>query len=199
MSDTKFIRKSRDLTVIPHPVVLAEGLQYLDMEGQVVPEITIDEYEAKMGDNDEIVTITFLVNGKEQGIDLEDWFERGYDWVLDAQTSDGEYTTGKYLVFVEIPRRSTTPQRIEELVTDLETLTGLEAKDWRIKLDHKNYVPLDEENIKKLITLSPHEYREEHEGDLNEWRQLSGMHTKPLFDSAEQDSELKHFKSLAGL
>ena len=81
---------------------LAEGLNYLDMEGQVEPKITVDEYEAKMGKDKDIVTVTFVVKNKLAGDDLVGWFERGYSYVLDASVSDGEFDKDKYLVFVEI-------------------------------------------------------------------------------------------------
>ncbi len=96
--------------------ILNEGLDYHDLVGQMIPEVTVDEYAAKMGEDDEIVTLAFTVKGKQVGEDLSDWFERGYDWVLDAQVSDGELVPGKYLVFVEMNRRTSTPERIIELL-----------------------------------------------------------------------------------
>ena len=84
--------------------ILNEGFDYHDLVNQIIPEITIDEYAAKMGDDDEIVTLAFTVKGNQVGEDLVDWFERGYDWVLDAQVSEGEVKPGQYLVFVEMNR-----------------------------------------------------------------------------------------------
>ena len=92
--------------------ILNEGLDYHDLEGQMVPTVTVDEYEAHMGTNSEIVTLAFTVKSQAAGNDLADWFERGYDWVLDAQVSEGEIRPGKYLVFVEMNRRSSVPKRI---------------------------------------------------------------------------------------
>jgi hypothetical protein len=179
--------------------ILNEGLDYHDLVGQMIPEVTVDEYAAKMGEDDEIVTLAFTVKGKQVGEDLSDWFERGYDWVLDAQVSDGELVPGKYLVFVEMNRRTSTPERIIELLEDLETLTDLPVKDWTITVDDEEYEP-DVTVLKQKIVLSPHDYRVdiEREEELNEMRVAAGMQPKDLY-TEEQDSEIKAFKAMAGL
>ncbi len=177
--------------------ILNEGLDYHDLVGQMDPNVTVDEYAAHMGKDSEIVTLAFVTHGEASGNDLADWFERGYDYVLDAEVSDGEVSPGKYLVFVEMNRRSTVPARIIELITDLETLTDLPLKDWTIIIDDEEYEP-DEEVLKQKITISPHEYRkeEENEEELNEMREIAGLSTKPIH---QQDEYIRNIKSMAGL
>ena len=102
--------------------IINEGLDYLDMVDQIEPTVSVDEYSAKMGKDSDIVTLAFTVNSEAAGNDLVDWFERGYDFVLDAQVSEGEVKPGQYLVFVEMNRRSSVPKRIIELLDDLEKL-----------------------------------------------------------------------------
>jgi hypothetical protein len=180
--------------------ILNEGLDYHDLEGIMTPTVTVDEYAAKMGKDSEIVTLSFIVNNKQAGSDLSDWFERGYDFVLDAQVSDGELSSGKYLVFVEMNRRTSVPERIIKLIEDLKTLTDIPLKDWTIVVDDEEYEP-DAEVLKQVLTLSPHQYREEVEPDeeeLNEMRERAGLDVKPIHTD-KQDSELKSYKSMAGL
>lgn len=176
--------------------ILNEGLNYHDLINQIVPEVKVDEYSAKMGDDDEIVTLSFTVKGRQVGEDLVDWFERGYDYVLDAQVSDGEITSGKYLVFVELNRRSSVPSRICELIDDMVTLTDLPLKDWTIIVDDEEY-DADPEQLKNVIILSPHQYRLDNEEELNEMRNLSGLEQKKIF--GEPDIELKNYLAKAGL
>ena len=176
--------------------VLNEGLDHLDMENQVNNKVSVDEYAAKTGSDDDTITLAFTVKGQLASTDLVDWFERGYDFVIDAQPSDGEISVGKYLVFVEMNRRSKAPARIIEMLTDLETLTGIKINEWIIEVDGEEY-DADEDVLKQVMKLSPHEYRLESEEGLNEMRQLSGMETTKQFN--EQDEAIKHFKSLAGL
>jgi hypothetical protein len=168
----------------------------LTEEGQIDPTITVDEYAASMGDDDEIVTLAFTVKGQQASEDMVDWFERGYDYVLDSEVSDGQVSKGKYLVFVEMNRRTTVPERIIEIIEDLETLTQLPLEDWTIIVDKKEYKP-EIEQLKQVIVLSPSKYRQMHEEDLNEMRNRAGLEPAKIFK--EQDSLLRDFISKAGL
>ena len=176
--------------------ILVEGFDYHDLVNQIEPKVSVDEYSAKMGDDDEIVTLAFIVKGKQASEDLVDWFERGYEWILDAQVSDGELTPGKYLVFVEINRRSKSPDRIIELIEDLETLTDLPLKEWTITVDEEDY-DSNVEELKSVMILSPHDYRQQKEDGLNEMRECAGMEPHKIYN--EKDSLLKDFIAKAGL
>jgi hypothetical protein len=162
--------------------VLNEGLKYLDMKDQVIPTVSIDQYESTIGDNSEFITVDFTVKDKRCGDDLADWLERGYDFIIDADTSPGEITKRKYLVFAEMSRRSSVPKNIISILADLETLTGLTVEDWQVKINDKFY-PADAAVIAQHVALSPHAYREAHSEDepdeidseLNEWREIAGL------------------------
>ena len=147
-------------------VILNEGLDYHDLEDQMLPSVTVDEYSAKMGKDSEIVTLAFTVKSEAAARDLSDWFERGYDFVLDAQVSDGEISPGKFLVFVEMNRRSSVGKRIIELLSDLNTLTNIKLTEWVVIVDDEEY-DADEHVLKQVITVSPHEYRQEVEDDID--------------------------------
>jgi hypothetical protein len=180
--------------------ILNEGLDYHDLEGQMLPVVTVDEYAAHMGEDSEIVTLAFTVKSEAAGNDLADWFERGYDWVLDSQVSEGEVKPGQYLVFVEMNRRTSVPKRIIELLDDLETLTALPVKDWTVIVDDEEYSP-EEDVLKQVITISPHDYRETEEveeEEINEMRERAGLEVKALH-ADKQDAEIRAFKSIAGL
>ena len=178
--------------------IIVEGLDYLDMVDQIEPNVSVDEYAAKMGRDSEIVTLSFIVTSEAAGNDLVDWFERGYDWVLDASLSDGQLAPGQHVVFVEMKRRSKVPERIVELLEDLKTLTDMELDEWTVTVNEEEYKP-DVEKLKQVITISPHQYRVENENEeeLNEMRQKAGLEPVRVFP--EQDAELKAFKSMAGL
>lgn len=176
--------------------ILNEGFDYRDLQGQIDPTITVDEYAANMGDDDEIVTLAFTVKGQQASEDLVDWFERGYDFVLDSEVSDGQVSKGKYLVFVEMNRRTSVPERIVELIEDMQTLTDLPLEDWVITIDKKEY-KADVEQLKSVIILSPSKYRQVHDEDLNEMRNQAGLDHRKVFK--EQDNILRDFITKAGL
>lgn len=177
----------------------------MDLEGQLKDKITIDEYAAKMGKDSDIVTITFTTYSKLAAKDLVTWFERGYDFVLDASVSDGEIEPGKWLVFVEMDRRSKVPNRIITLLEDLETLTGIDASEWTAEIDNNEY-EASEEIMKEKMILNPNEYKmekdsedeetEEPDEDLNEMRLRAGLDVTTTYN---EDEYIKNLKAIAGL
>lgn len=179
--------------------IINEGLDYQDLVGQVEPKVSVDEYAAKMGKDSDIVTLAFILNSEAAGNDLVDWFERGYEYVLDASISDGELKPGQHLVFVEMKRRSAVPDRICELLSDLETLTDMPIEEWKVQVDEKDY-PADPAVLKDVITISPSEYRneEEKEEELNEMREIAGLSHKDVHKK-KADPELQAFLNIAGL
>ena len=182
-------------------LTLIESLDYMDLADQVSTTITVDEYAAKMGKDKDIVTLTFKVNSKLAADDLVSWFERGYDFVLDASVSEGEIEDGKYLVFVEIQRRSTVPKRIVQLLSDLETLTGLELAEWTVEVEGDEY-EADPVALQKAITCNPNVYKDqkdsvkEVENKLNEYRSIAGLETKSVYT---EDEYIRNLKNIAGL
>jgi hypothetical protein len=177
---------------------LTENLDYLDMEGQVSDKISVDEYAAKMGSNAAIVTLAFTVYSELAGEDLVTWFERGYDFVMDASISEGEVEPGKYLVFVEMERRIKVPERICRLLSDLETLTGYKLKDWTVDIDGDSY-DADPKIIGSKMILNPGEYKAENEKDeeLNEVRKRAGI--EPVTAGYTNDEYIKNLKAMAGM
>lgn len=176
---------------------LTEGLNYHDLVGQVEPKITIDEYAAKMGKDADIVTVTFVVNSKMAAKDLTTWLELGYDFVLDASVSSGEIVPGKYLVFMELKRRSACVNRIIEVLKDLETLTNLALDEWSVSVDDEEH-SANEEELKKAVSMYPQEYRDKvkKQKEIDEFREIAGLEVP---NKREQDSEIKDFKAIAGL
>ena len=174
------------------------ALDYMDLKGQLRDEITVDEYAAKMGMDSDIVTVTFITHSNLAAKDLVTWFERGYDFVLDASVSEGEIEPGIWLVFVEMDRRSKVPARICTLLNDLETLTDIKLKDWSVDIEGDK-IAADEERIRDKMILNPNEYKAVKEADekLNEFRNLAGLDIKsPVY---EEDEYIKNLKAIAGM
>ena len=92
----------------PYNHSLFESLNFKDFEGLLKPTIHVDEFSSKMGDDDDIIVVSFFVRNDQAAKDLMSWFEKGYDFVLDADKTSGEQTDGYYRVFVEIERKRFT-------------------------------------------------------------------------------------------
>lgn len=178
-------------------ILITEGLDFHDMENQIIPTLSVDEYAAKMGSDSDIVTLAFVVKSDSAGVDLSEWFEKGYDYVLDAQVSEGEIENDRWLVFVEMKRRTSVPERIIELLKDLKTLTNLKLNEWTIKVENEEY-DAEESILKQVIILNPNQYKveKEKEDELNEMRNIAGLKTKKLHDD---DEYTKKIKNLAGI
>jgi hypothetical protein len=179
---------------LPRP--LTEGLEYKDMEGLLKPTIHVDEFDSKMGDNDDVIVISFFVRDKQAARDLVSWFEKGYDFVLDADRSPGEIRPGRYLVYVEIRRRSSAPANVAVLLNDLGTLTEHESEsDWTMHYRDQE-LPFSEEDFARLVPTSPREYRLKYESDLNEVRTAAGL---PIKSTYEPDADIRAMQSAAGI
>lgn len=174
---------------------LLEGLQYKDMDGMMKPTIHVDEFSSKMGDDADIVVVSFFVRDLQAAKDLVGWFEKGYDFVLDADRSPGEIKPSRYLVYVELRRRSAVPVQIQDLLSDLGTLTEFEPKDWVMRYEGQDY-PWSEETFAKVVPCTPNEYRRAHEEDLNDVRSAAGIEPKKIHEPTTESLALQ---SLAGI
>lgn len=175
---------------------LFEALNYKDMEGLMKPTIHVDEFTSKMGDDDDIIVVSFFVRDPQAAKDLMNWFEKGYDFVLDADKSPGEIKPNRYLVYVEIRRRSTAGANVETLIGDLETLTEFGPEDWTMHYRGKE-TPFSRDEFDRLVPLSPKAYREKFEKDLNEMRIAAGMDVVTVYD--KKDPALRAIQTAAGL
>lgn len=177
------------------PSLLSEALEYKDMVGVLKPTLHIDEFASKMGDDDDIIVVSFFVRNQQAAQDLANWFEKGYDWVLDADVSPGEIRPGRYLVYIEMRRRSTAGGKIAQAVEDLGTLTEFEPDDWIMHYDGREY-PFSQEEFDRRVPLTPKEYRKQKEKDLNEMRTAAGIDPKPIHEVAP---EIRALQSAAGI
>jgi len=166
------------------------------MEGMLKPTIHVDEFASKMGDDDDIIVVSFFVRSKQAANDLSTWFEKGYEWVLDADTSPGEIKTGRFLVYIEMRRRSSAGRLINQLLDDLGTLTEFDSSsDWTMHYDDKD-VPFSVETFDRLVPLSPKEYRARKEKDLNEMRVAAGVNPKQIY---ERERDIRQLQAAAGI
>ena len=175
--------------------LLFEGLQYKDLDGIMKPTIHVDEFSSKMGDDEDIIVVSFFVRDLQAAKDLVGWFEKGYDFVLDSDRSPGEIKPNRYLVYVEIRRRSAAPQHIQQLLDDLSTLTEFEADEWIMHYKGKE-APWSEETFAEAVPLTPNAYRAKYDTELNEWRVAAGIKTKRIH---EVSTDVKSLQSMAGL
>lgn len=178
--------------------MLCEALEYKDMDGMMKPSIHIDEFASKMGDDDEIIVASFYVRSLQAAKDLVNWFERGYEWVLDSETSPGEIKPSRFLVYIEIKRRTSAGDKLNELLSDLGTLTEFtKPNNWSMTYEGKEY-PWSVDTFNQLVPLSPKDYRQAKEQDLNEMRVASGLEPKQIF-LGRKAKDIRQLQAAAGM
>tara|TARA_Y200000002_G_C22652343_1_gene651941 strand:+ start:809 stop:1510 length:702 start_codon:yes stop_codon:yes gene_type:complete len=126
------------------------GLQQQDLKHLVDNIIEIDSYKSKMGEDQDIVTLALSVQGQEPAKDLENFVEKGYPFVLDADVSSGEQSDGTYKVFIEMERNKDIPMQIIEIADGVSKLADLDSLKFRY---YKNFRSLDLNNDNLAETI----------------------------------------------
>ena len=180
-----------------------ENIEYGDLKRLIHPQLHIDQYKSKMGNDDEVCVLSFLVRDKEPSNDLVSFIEKGYPWVLDADVSSGEKEDGKYLVFVETERRLDLPEQIVHMIEDILNLTEQTIEEWTVKYHQDTQQhPLTAENLERLIPLSPKEYRDKVEDVTKGDEELDALKTAagvPVDTVAPTNQFTESIRVLAGL
>lgn len=151
---------------------LNEGLRSGDLENFVDELFTVDRYSSKMGEDKDIVVIGFNVREKHPAMDLVEFLETGYKYILDADMSSGEEANGNYQVFVEMERTEDLPYQIKELLSGVSQLTKI--REWRFRYQSSpKSVQFDEKSVLEHIPATPAEYEQKiveiKQGDLKEF------------------------------
>ena len=181
-----------------HQSQFNESLEHGDMQRVISPSIHVDEFKSKMGEDSDICVFSFKVMGKQPAEDLSNFIEKGYTWVLDAETSSGEMSDGDYIVFVEVKRDRNVPAEIMELVSDMLNLTKQDISEWEFSYHKdKNYLPLTIENLHEVVPISPQEYQERFEDrGIKEMKIAAGV---PVTSNYRKSPELDQLQLWAGI
>lgn len=133
------------------------GLRPDDLKDLVYDIFEIDNFKSKMGDDKDIITISFSVKEREAANDLMNFLEKGYGAVLDADVTPGEQSDGTYKVFVELERNSDAPTSIVEITDGVSKLTGRPKLKFRYHKSFRSH-PVSDEMLKELVPLDADEY-----------------------------------------
>jgi len=167
---------------------LTEGLRSGDLNEFVNDVFTVDQYRSKMGEDRDIVVIGFTVREKHPAMDLVEFIERGYPFVLDADMSIGEERNGKYSVFVELER---TPKLAGQLKHMFEGISQLcDMYDWQFRYQKTNTpVEFTVEAINETVPMTPEDY----EARIMEFKETD---VQEFFDQGAVDVDLAEDNTL---
>lgn len=178
---------------------LTEGLRQNDLVDTISDRIHIDEYKSKMGRDEDIVVVSFKSYSKEPGLDLADFFEKSYDFVLDADVSSGEIGDGDYLVFVELERSPKVIEQILKMVEESTNATGVEMKDMKFRYGKsiKKY-DLTPENLEALVPTTADAYLSKFPSndEVDQMQDLAGI---PVESKAPRNEWTDGWRILGGI
>ena len=136
---------------------LNEGLRSGDLKNYVSEVFTVDRYSSKMGEDSDVVVLGFRVREKNPAIDMMEFIEKGYPFILDADISAGEENDGQYQVFVEIERTLDLTEQLTDLLNGIGQLC--DCRDWKFRYQKADQsVEFNEDSITKNIPLTKKDY-----------------------------------------
>lgn len=182
---------------------LFEGLEYGDLRRLVHPKLHIDEFKSKMGDDADVIVLSFKVKEKQPSEDFEAFIERGYEWVLDADFGSGDFEDGEFLVFVEMDRTPHAATHIIKLLTDIMNLTGQDLEDWKFQYskDKKEY-PISIENLRRIVPMTSEIYQSKFGDDDAVEKSITQMQETArvkITKTAAKNSYTESLKAAAGI
>jgi hypothetical protein len=164
-----------------------------DLRDLVHHVFEVDSYKSKMGEDKDVVVLSFVVNGKDPASDLVEFIEKGYKFVLDADATPGELSDGKYRVFVELERNRHVAENISDMLYGIGKLSGLEKFKFRY---HKSFHSLEAvtETLKEVIPNSALDYEQK----INERKLESyeGFFSKSMLENLSYDGEILKVKKI---
>lgn len=136
-----------------------EGLRPNDLKHFVDDIIAIDQFKSKMGEDSDVIVMAFTVKDKNPAVDLMEFIERGYPFVLDADISAGEESDGSFRVFVEIERTPKFPKQCMSILDGISRLS--DNWDWRFRY-YKHFGSIDAsvDALQEMVPLTPSKYTE---------------------------------------
>lgn len=143
------------------------SLREHDLKGVVLPKISVDEFEPKTGEKEEVSVIGLFVSEESAGEDLANFINKGSLEYRDVEVSPNPTEDNEYMVFVEFDRNGTLLNTLFELVEDITHLSG--ELDWKVKpLLSEDPVPLDLTVLTNIVAQDPTAYKtkEEYEEHL---------------------------------
>lgn len=137
---------------------IQESLRSDDLRHFVKKVFEVDSFKSKIGDDEDVVVISFTVDHEDPAKDLENFIEMGYTFVLDADVSTGETDDGTYRVYVELERNRHVAKQIREMLDGIEKITGIDNFRFRYFKSFRSK-EATEENLAAIIPMDKDAYK----------------------------------------
>ena len=169
------------------------GLQTGDLRDLVYDIFEIDSFKSKMGDDKNIVVMSFSARTKESANDLMNFIEKGYPFVVDADVTSGEQADGTYKVFVEMERNKEVPKQVVEIIDGVQKLSNLDKMKFRYYKSFKSN-DTNPESLAEVIPLDNDAY--DIKVNENNMENYKNFFNKSYIDSIEMLNDDITFKKI---
>lgn len=112
-------------------MIVNEGLRKNDLVNMMSSMVSIDEYKSKIDDS--AIVIAFYASSKDVAVDVNRFIQKSYVDLLDTEISAAPDQEGYYLIFVEMLLNDTTAKGISDICRELESLTGYDRWEIRVR------------------------------------------------------------------
>ena len=144
--------------------MINENLKHGDLSGVVVEKISVDEFEPKTGEKEEIAVIGFYVTEQAAGEDLARFISKSVHEHRDVEVTPNPNEDNFYMVFVEVDRKEGMLEGIRELAKDIQNVS-LDL-NWKVKpLLSDSELALDDPMLEQIIKQSPETYQTKEQQD----------------------------------
>ena len=140
---------------------LKENISHNDLSNLVNTTISVDQYKSKLGEDENIIVIAFIVMDIEPAQELSQFLETGHD-TFDIDVSTGPNTDGHYSVYVEINRDSNAWNSINNIVKDVSRADNSFTDIKFTSYENKAPQSWNEENFNNSIITSSYDYVMKH-------------------------------------
>ena len=171
--------------------MINESLRPNDLRHFIKKVFEIDSFKSKIGNDSDVIVLSFTVDGEDPAKDLENFIEMGYEFVIDADVSTGESDDGTYKVFVELERTRYATEQIRELLDGIQKLANLETMRFRYFKSFKSQ-EATLENLEATVPLDKKSYEEA--TDRNSMDNFSNFFSNSYADELNVVDESISFK-----
>ena len=138
---------------------LFEGMRGGDLEDTIIPLLSIDEYESKISDRDQVMVVGFFADDEDPAKDLSNFIGRSVEDVLDTDVSPAPTESGYFMVFMEIARDDKTYEKIANVLEEISGITGID--EWTFKaFGDDEVLEFNENNFKSQVRMSAEDTHE---------------------------------------
>jgi hypothetical protein len=135
-----------------------------DLRYTVLKKLSIDEFEPKTGDSEDVLVLGFFTREQNASADIKEFINGSHIQPRDVEVSPNTNSDGYYMVFVELDRDQSVLDKIQALIHDVENLTG--KLQWQARthlMDH--YIQLGDPELSRYVITDPKKYMSREEFD----------------------------------